>query len=194
MSRFPRWTCTQGKCRAFRRPGRPNDGLDDVGELLCRPGRRPWGRGSRRWPGETEQAVRHPAGRWAGDLDKDRLRHRAAENGHGVGDVHDKTAIVVDDIISTTGTLGAAAEAVVGSGARRIFAVATHAVFAGQIYENLRSSPLERIVVTDAISLRPDVPALIDVVSCASLLADSIGRIFTDDSFSTVFRGKNHSV
>lgn len=81
-----------------------------------------------------------------------------------------------------------------GSGARRIFAVATHAVFAGQIYENLRSSPLERIVVTDAISLRPDVPALIDVVSCASLLADSIGRIFTDDSFSTVFRGKNHSV
>jgi hypothetical protein len=65
-------------------------------------------------------------------------------------------------------------------------------VFAGRAYENLRSSPLERIVVTDTIPLRPDVPASIAVVSCASLLADSIRRIFTDDSVSAVSGGKNH--
>ncbi|MDT7789393.1 MAG: ribose-phosphate pyrophosphokinae [Pseudonocardiales bacterium] len=121
-------------------------------------------------------------------LDKDRPRHQAAEIGHVIGDVHDKTAIIVD----TAGTLRAAAEAVVSSGARRIFAAATHAVFAGRAYENLRSSPLERIVVTDTIPLRPDVPASIDVVSCASLLAASIRRIFTDDSVSAVFGGKSH--
>jgi ribose-phosphate pyrophosphokinase len=125
-------------------------------------------------------------------LDKDRPRHQAAEIGHVIGDVHDKTAIIVGDIIDTAGTLRAAAEAVVSSGARRTFAAAAHAVFAGRAYENLRSSPLERIVVTDTIPLRPDVPASIDVVSCASLLADSIRRIFTDDSVSAVFGGKNH--
>jgi ribose-phosphate pyrophosphokinase len=73
-----------------------------------------------------------------------------------------------------------------------VFAAATHPVFSGRAYENLAASPFERIVVTDTIPLRPGAPPTIDVVSCAPLLADSIRRIFTDDSVSEVFGGKNH--
>ncbi|GAA4557230.1 ribose-phosphate pyrophosphokinase [Pseudonocardia xishanensis] len=125
-------------------------------------------------------------------LDKERPAQQVAEIGHVIGDVRGKTAIIVDDIIDTAGTLRAAGEAVVRAGARRVFAAATHPVFSGRAYENLAASPFERIVVTDTIPLRPGAPDTIDVVSCAPLLADSIRRIFTDDSVSEVFGGKNH--
>lgn len=125
-------------------------------------------------------------------LDKERPAQQVAEIGHVIGDVRGKTAIIVDDIIDTAGTLRAAGEAVSRAGARRVFAAATHPVFSGRAYENLAASPFERIVVTDTIPLRPGAPSTIDVVSCAPLLADSIRRIFTDDSVSEVFGGKNH--
>ncbi|MCW2718211.1 ribose-phosphate pyrophosphokinase [Pseudonocardia sp.] len=126
-------------------------------------------------------------------LDKERPQQQVAEIGHVIGDVRGKTAIIVDDIIDTAGTLRAAGEAVVGAGATRILAAATHAVFSGRCYENLAASPFEQIVVTDTIPLRPGAPATVTVVSCADLLADSIRRIFTDESVSAVFGGKNHA-
>lgn len=125
-------------------------------------------------------------------LDKERPRQQVAEIGHVIGDVRGRTAIIVDDIIDTAGTLRAAGEAVVGAGARRVFAAATHPVLSGRAHENLAAAPFERIVVTDTIPLRPGVPDNVDVVSCAPLLADSIRRIFTDDSVSEVFGGNNH--
>ncbi|AEA24389.1 ribose-phosphate diphosphokinase [Pseudonocardia benzenivorans] len=125
-------------------------------------------------------------------LDKERPAQQVAEINQVIGDVRGKTAIIVDDIIDTAGTLRAAGEAVVRAGARRVFAAATHPVFSGRAYDNLAASPFERIVVTDTIPLRPGAPPTIDVVSCAPLLADSIHRIFTDDSVSEVFGGKNH--
>jgi ribose-phosphate pyrophosphokinase len=125
-------------------------------------------------------------------LDKERPHQQVAEIGHVIGDVRGKTAIIVDDIIDTAGTLRAAGEAVVRAGASRVFAAATHAVFSGRVHENLAASPFERIVVTDSIPLRPGAPDNVHVVSCAPLLADSIRRIFTDDSVSAAFGGKNH--
>ena len=125
-------------------------------------------------------------------LDKERPQQQVAEIGHVIGDVHGKTAIIVDDIIDTAGTLRAAGEAVRRAGASRIFAAATHAVFSGRCYQNLADSPFEQIVVTDTIPLRPGAPDNVRVVSCADLLTDSIRRIFTDDSVSEVFGGKNH--
>ena len=127
-------------------------------------------------------------------LDKERPAQQVAEINQVIGDVRGKTAIIVDDIIDTAGTLRAAGEAVARAGARRVFAAATHAVFSGRAWENLASSPFERIVVTDTIPLRPGAPSTVDVVSCAPLLADSIRRIFTDDSVSEVFGGNNHLV
>lgn len=125
-------------------------------------------------------------------LDKERPHQQVAEIVHVIGDVRGKTAIIVDDIVDTAGTLCAAGEAVKRAGARRVFAAVTHPVLSGRAYENLAGSPFERIVVTDSIPLRPGAPATIEVVSCAPLLADSIRRIFTDHSVSEVFGGKNH--
>lgn len=126
-------------------------------------------------------------------LDKERPQQQVAEIGYVIGDVRGKTAIIVDDIIDTAGTLCAAAEAVARAGATRIFAAATHGVFSGRAYENLAGSPFEQVVVTDTIPLRPGAPDRVRVVSCADLLTDSIRRIFTDDSVSAVFGGKNQT-
>lgn len=124
-------------------------------------------------------------------LDKRRPSQQAAEVEHIIGDVGGKTAIIVDDMIDTAGTLRAAAVAVAREGAHRVFATATHPVFSGRAFENLAASPLEQIVVTDTIPLRTGAPANIHVVSCAGLLTDSISRIFTCGSVSEVFGGKN---
>ncbi|MGE4427094.1 MAG: ribose-phosphate diphosphokinase [Solirubrobacteraceae bacterium] len=124
-------------------------------------------------------------------LDKERPRQQVAEIGHVIGDVRDKVAIIVDDMIDTAGTLRAAGGAVKAAGAKSVYAAATHAVFTGKAYENLAASPFEQIVVTDTIPLRPGAPDNVRVISCANLLTDSIRRIFTDDSVSEVFEGEN---
>lgn len=124
-------------------------------------------------------------------LAKERPRQQVAKIGHVIGDVLGKTAIIVDDMIDTAGTLRAAGEAVMEAGAARVFAAATHGVFSGAAYENLAVAPFERIVVTDTIPLRPGAPDTITVLSCANLLSASIRRIFTGDSVSEVFDGQN---
>jgi ribose-phosphate pyrophosphokinase len=124
-------------------------------------------------------------------LDKDRPAQQVAEIGYVIGDVKDKTALIVDDMIDTAGTLAAAGRTVKDAGAKKVYAAATHAVFSGNAFENLRNSPFERIVVTDTIPLRPGAPDNIRVISAADLLTDSIRRIFTDDSVSEVFDGEN---
>ncbi|MEY2424801.1 MAG: ribose-phosphate pyrophosphokinae [Actinomycetota bacterium] len=124
-------------------------------------------------------------------LDKDRPRQQVAEIDHIIGDVRGKTAVIVDDIIDTAGTLRAAGEAVQRAGAARVLAAATHAILSGAAFENLAAAPFEKIIVTDTIPLRSGAPDNIHVISCAELLADSIRRIFTNDSVSEVFDGQN---
>jgi ribose-phosphate pyrophosphokinase len=124
-------------------------------------------------------------------LDKERPAQQVAEIGYVIGDVRGKTAVLVDDIIDTAGTLKAAAQTVLDEGAARVFAAATHAVLSGSAYENLAASGFEQIVVTDTIPLRAGAPDNLRVLSCAELLTDSIRRIFTDDSVSEVFGGEN---
>ncbi len=124
-------------------------------------------------------------------LDKERPQQQVAEIGHVIGDVQGKTAIIVDDMIDTAGTLRAAGEVVKAAGASRVYAAATHGVFSGKAFENLAAAPFEQIVVTDTIPERPGAPANLRTISCANLLTDSIRRIFTDDSVSEVFEGEN---
>ncbi len=124
-------------------------------------------------------------------LDKDRPEQQVAEIGAVIGEVAGKTAIIVDDMIDTAGTLRAAGEAVMGAGAKEVCAVATHGIFSGAAYETLAASPFRRIVVTDTVPIRPGAPDCIEVVSCAGLLADTVSRIFTEDSVSEVFDGQN---
>jgi ribose-phosphate pyrophosphokinase len=124
-------------------------------------------------------------------LDKERPAQQVAEIGYVIGDVRGKTAIIVDDIIDTAGTLKAAAQTVLDEGAARVYAAATHAVLSGNAFENLASSGFEQVVVTDTIPLRNGAPDNVRVLSVADLLTDSIRRIFTDDSVSEVFGGEN---
>jgi ribose-phosphate pyrophosphokinase len=124
-------------------------------------------------------------------LNKDRPAQQVAEISYVIGDVAGKTALLVDDIIDTAGTLKAAARAVYDAGARRVYAAATHGIFSGNAWENLAAAGLEQIVVTDTIPLPPGAPDNVRVLSCADLLTSSIRQIFTDGSVSDVFGGEN---
>jgi ribose-phosphate pyrophosphokinase len=126
-------------------------------------------------------------------MEKERPAQQVAEIGYVVGDVRGKSAVLVDDMIDTAGTLCAAADTVREEGAARVIATATHGVFSGPAYERLafENSQIERIIVTDTIPLRPGAPDNITVLPTAPTLADSIRRIFADDSVSEIFAGEN---
>jgi ribose-phosphate pyrophosphokinase len=127
-------------------------------------------------------------------MEKERPAQQVAEIGYVVGEVQGKTAVLVDDMIGTAGTLTAAAHTVLEEGAARVIACATHGVFSDPAYERLayENSGIERIVVTDTIAQdRPGRPENLVVLSTAQTLADSIRRIFADDSVSEIFAGEN---
>jgi ribose-phosphate pyrophosphokinase len=124
-------------------------------------------------------------------MTKERPAQQVAEVGYVIGDVRGRTALIVDDIIDTAGTLCAAARTVLDEGAARVYAAGTHAVLSGPAYDRLSGAGFEQVVVTDTIPLRPGAPDNVVVLSCAGLLADTIKQIFTDGSVSAVFGGDN---
>ncbi len=124
-------------------------------------------------------------------MEKERPAQQVAEIGYVIGDVKNRTAVIVDDIIATGGTLNAAAQTVLDEGADEVYAVATHGLFSGDAFRILAEGPLRGVVVTDTIPLRDDPPPLVTQLTCADVLEDSIRRIFTDDSVSEIFAGEN---
>jgi ribose-phosphate pyrophosphokinase len=125
-------------------------------------------------------------------MEKERPAQQVAEIGYVIGDVKGKTAVIVDDIIDTGGTLAAAAQTVIDEGASRVYAVATHGIFSGNAFQTLEDSPLAGILVTDTVPLRDGAPAeMVRQLTCSDILTDSIRRIFTDDSVSEIFAGEN---
>lgn len=105
-----------------------------------------------------------------------------------VGDVDGKTAIIVDDMISTGGTLAQAAQALKERGARDVYACATHGIFAGDAVEVTCQSVLVETVVTNTIPLPSDHRrARIRAISVAPLFAEAIMRIHKDLSLSALF-------
>src|ERR1700727_1569345 len=91
-------------------------------------------------------------------LNKERPAQEVAEISYVIGNVRDKTALLVDDMITTAGTLAAAAQAVRDAGAKRIFVAATHGNFSGNAWANLAAAEFEQVVVTDTITLPPGAP------------------------------------
>ncbi|MEO0604843.1 MAG: ribose-phosphate diphosphokinase, partial [Myxococcota bacterium] len=108
---------------------------------------------------------------------------------HIVGDVKDKVAIVVDDMVDTAGTLTKGGVAVKEAGAQRVFAVTTHPVLSGPAVSRLEDSVYDRIVVTDSIPLSPEAAQMknIKVLTVASLFAEAIRAIHFNDSISRLF-------
>lgn len=122
-------------------------------------------------------------------IDKRRTKPNEAEVMHLVGDVKDKIAIILDDMIDTAGTLTQAAKALKDHGARTIYACATHGVFSGPAIDRINSSDIEEVVITDTIPLgeKETRTSKIKVLSIAALLAETIRRIHEDESVSSLF-------
>ena len=125
-------------------------------------------------------------------LTKMRPDHNVAETMHFIGDVRDKIAIIVDDIIDTAGSVTSAIDTLYDNGAKEVYVTATHGIFSGPACERIRQSPVKEVVVTDTvdIGLGPDDPK-IKVLSVADILARTIRNVFEDESVSEIFAGDN---
>ncbi|UCH12320.1 MAG: ribose-phosphate pyrophosphokinase [Candidatus Omnitrophota bacterium] len=121
-------------------------------------------------------------------IDKRRPKHGVAKVINIIGEVKDKTAILIDDMIDTAGTITKAAQAIKDAGALDIYVCATHPVFSGPAIERLEEAPLKDVVVTNTINIPEDRKLdKIKVISLAPLLAETINRIFEGKPMGVVF-------
>lgn len=122
-------------------------------------------------------------------IDKRRSAPNVAQALHVIGDVSNKTAIIVDDMIDTAGTLTQAVDSLLRNGAKRVFAVATHALFSGPAISRLKESKVEKVLVTDTIPLSKEASDCkkIEVISMAPIVAEAILRIYGNESVSSLF-------
>jgi ribose-phosphate pyrophosphokinase len=122
-------------------------------------------------------------------IDKRRARVNEVADMHIVGDVRDRVAVLVDDMVDTAGTLGAAAAALRENGARAVFACCTHPVLSGAAISRIESSALSELIVTDTIPLQAAARACpkIKVLSVAHLLGEAIKRTHYEESISSLF-------
>jgi ribose-phosphate pyrophosphokinase len=122
-------------------------------------------------------------------IDKRRPKANVAEVMNIIGDVKGKTAIMIDDMIDTAGTITQGAQAILDAGAVDVMACCSHAVFSKPAIERLRDSVLSEVVVTNSVPLSEEGAAVdkIKVLSIASLLAEAMRRIYEELSVSVLF-------
>jgi ribose-phosphate pyrophosphokinase len=122
-------------------------------------------------------------------IDKRRPKPNEAKVMHIIGDVKDRICVLIDDMVDTAGTLCQAALALKEHGARRVVAYCTHPVLSGKAISNIENSVLDELVVTDTIPLRKEAKACkrIRQLSVAEMLAETMRRIHTEESVSSMF-------
>jgi ribose-phosphate pyrophosphokinase len=122
-------------------------------------------------------------------IDKRRPKPNVATVMNIIGDVSGRTCVIMDDMVDTANTLCEAALALKEKGAVRVLAYCTHPVLSGKAIERITNSVLDELVVTDTIPLREDAKACSKIrqLSIAGLLAETIRRISTEDSVSSLF-------
>jgi ribose-phosphate pyrophosphokinase len=117
--------------------------------------------------------------------DKHRKRANEVASMQLIGDVEDANVVLVDDLIDTGGTIAKAAKLIMDNGAKSVRAVCTHPVLSGSAYENIESSVLEELVVTDTIPSKKS--SKIKVLTVANLFAKGIRKIHDHESISSLF-------
>ena len=122
-------------------------------------------------------------------IDKRRPKANVSEVMNVIGEVKGRTCVIMDDMVDTAGTLVKAAQVLKEEGAKKVVAYCTHPVLSGGAIERIKGSDLDELVVTDTIPLQEDARncAKIRQLSVAGLLAETILRIFTEDSVSSLF-------
>jgi ribose-phosphate pyrophosphokinase len=122
-------------------------------------------------------------------IDKRRQAHNVAEVLNIIGDVKGKTAVLVDDMIDTAGTICEGGRLLRKEGAKEVYACATHAVFSPPAIERLSQGVFEEVIITNTIPLPPDkwFPQM-RALSVANLIGEAIWRIHEESSVSIMFR------
>lgn len=123
-------------------------------------------------------------------IDKRRPRANVAEVMHIIGEIENRTCLLVDDIIDTAGTLCSAAKALKEHGAKKVIAYCTHPVLSGKAIENIDNSMLDELVVTDSIPLSEAAKncSRIRVLTLSKMLAEAMRRLSNEESLSAMFR------
>ncbi len=122
-------------------------------------------------------------------IDKRRPRANVAQVMHIIGEVEDRTCVLIDDLVDTAGTLCKAAAALKQHGAKRVVAYCTHPVLSGPAIDNIGASELDELVVTDTIPLREAALECgkIRQLSIAEMLAETMRRVHNEESVSSLF-------
>ena len=121
-------------------------------------------------------------------IDKRRYAPNKAEVRHLIGELENKNVMIIDDMIDTAGTTVSAAKAAVDKGANSVIAVATHGVLSGPAIERLDSAPIDKIIITDTISISENKKiSKIHIVSVANVFGEAIKRIHKGESVSALF-------
>ena len=121
-------------------------------------------------------------------IDKRRPKANVSEVMNIIGDIKDKTVILVDDMIDTAGTITNGANALIEMGAKEVYACCTHAVLSGPAIERIQKSVIKELVMLNTIDL-PEEKTLdkFKVLSVAPVFAEAIKRIYEDTSVSKIF-------
>ena len=120
-------------------------------------------------------------------VDKRRTGDSEVEKGYVIGEVADKHAFILDDMITTAGTVSQAARVCREAGVKSLRVLATHGLFCGPAIERLRDANIDEIIVTDTVPLPPMEGINVRVLSVAELLGEAIRRIRTNESLSRLF-------
>jgi len=121
-------------------------------------------------------------------IDKRRPRANEAEIMNIIGDVKQKTAIIIDDIIDTAGTMTKAAKALMNQGAEKVYAACTHGVLSGPAVDRINDSVISELIVADTIPLGNKKISNVKVLSVAPMLSEAIYRVHNDYSISELFQ------
>ncbi|GAA3180747.1 ribose-phosphate diphosphokinase [Fructilactobacillus sanfranciscensis] len=124
-------------------------------------------------------------------IDKRRPKANVAQIMNIIGDVKGKTAIMIDDMIDTAGTITKGAQALIDSGTKEVYACCTHPVLSGPAIQRLQDSPIKEVIVTDSIQLPDDKKvSKIKQISIAPLISDAIVRIDQNRPISPLFNSR----